>query len=191
MVDFNLNGFMKTYGEYARAYLFKCSIHHLRNRYGVNDHEYLVKSTKLPEGTIDELKADWQGMEYKIGATSLFQDFNVMFNMDANGKIRMAFLDWMNDIHDPSTNTHGNPRDYFSDITLNHLDGRHRTILTYTLIDAWPKMVSEVTLDYAAKEIATFDVTFAYQYHITRNSGGNIGSLAQRFFVPNEESRIT
>lgn len=172
MVDFNLNAFMSTYGDYARSYLFKCTVNKL-NAFGVRDHEYLVKSTRLPESTIDEIESDWQGMKYKIGGTQQFTDFTVSFNMDVGGNIRTAFLKWMGVIHNPETSIHSDPTVYFTDIKLDHLNGQFRKIMTYELIGAWPKSVGEVSLDYAAKEIATFDVTFSYQYH--RISEGTSG----------------
>jgi hypothetical protein len=40
-------------------------------------------------------------------------------------------------------------------------------ILEFTLHDAWPKEISQIAMDYASTEIATFDVTFTYSYHET------------------------
>jgi hypothetical protein len=179
MVDFGLNGFMRRYEDYSRAYLFKCWIHHLRGRYFVRDQEYLVKSTKLPETTIGELETDWQGNKYKIASTEEFQDFAISFKMDKDDTIRHRFMQWTKDIHDAETGRHGNPINYFSDITLEHLNGQGRSIMKYVLVGAWPKAVGEVTLDYSSKEVASFDVTFTYQYHYTTRGGSgiNIGGI--------------
>jgi hypothetical protein len=32
---------------------------------------------------------------------------------------------------------------------------------------AWPQEVGAVSLDYATNDLATFDVNFSYQYHVT------------------------
>jgi len=165
MVDFGLNGFMSMYDDYSRAYLFQCKIHHLGGKYFIQDHEYLVKSTKLPETTIGELETDWQGNKYKIASTEEYADFTVSFKMDKYDDIRYRFTDWARDIHDTESGTHGNPMDYMSDITLKHLSGNGSPIMIYTLVGAWPKSIGEVSLDYSSKEIASFDVTFTYQYH--------------------------
>jgi len=164
MTQFDLKSFMTRYRDYARAYLFKCKI----DNFGVADHEYLVKSTKLPESNIKEIETDWQGNMYKIGANAEVGDFSITFNMDDRGNLRDEFVKWTLDIHDPEKNTHGAPTQgsgYFRDIKLKHLNGQGNPILVYSLIDAWPKSVGEVALGYDTKEIASFDVSFAYQYH--------------------------
>lgn len=166
MVSFNLESFMAGYRDYARSYLFKCTIDRLKF-YGVKEHEYLVKSTGLPSQAFEEIETDWQGSKYKIASKTQFADFMITFNMDSEGTIRKAFLKWAKNIHDPYENTHGNPLDYFCDVRLTQIDGRHNPIIKYTLINAWPKDIGSVSLDYAEKAISTFDVSFSYQRHIT------------------------
>jgi len=172
MVAFNLQGLWGAHRDFARSYLFECTIEGFKG----NNHAHLVKATSLPERTINQLTTDWQGNTYKIGGTSEYSDFIITFNMDAKGDLRRDFLIWMDNIHDPESNVHGSPETntnggYFRDVTLKHLngqpsnDGIGNSIMTYRLIDAWPTSVGEVSLDYSTKEIATFDVSFAYQYH--------------------------
>lgn len=161
MAAFELSGFISSYSDFARAYLFECKI----DGFDPGDHDFLVKSTKLPETNIAEITTDWQGNLYKIGGTTEFADFTISFNMDDKGALRKSFIKWCKDVHDPETNIHGAPTSYFKDITLKHLDGKGSPTLTYKLIQSWPKSVGEVALDYSTKEVATFDVTFAYQYH--------------------------
>jgi len=180
MVDFGINGFMRRYEDYSRAYLFKCWIHHLKGKYFVIDQEYLVKSTKLPETTIGEVEMDWQGSKYKLASTQEYQDFTISFKMDIRDNIRHKFVKWARDIHNTETGRHGNPNDYLSDITLDHLSSqRGNTIMKYIFVGAWPKAIGEVTLDYSSKEVASFDVTLSYQYHYSMPgvggdfSGGN------------------
>ena len=43
------------------------------------------------------------------------------------------------------------------------LDGN--VIAVYRMYGAWPKVVNAVTLDYGTNDLATIDITFAYQYH--------------------------
>ena len=51
---------------------------------------------------------------------------------------------------------------------LNYDGSEH--ILDIELVDAWPKSVSAITLDYSAMDVAQFDVTFGYLYHRITNS---------------------
>jgi len=161
MVAFNLQGLWGQHRDFARAYLFDCKI----EGFDGNKHDHLVSSTRLPERSISQVTTDWQGNNYKLGGTSEYSDFTITFNVDKDAIIRMDFMNWMDDVHNPEDNTHGSPPDYFKDITLKHLNGQESPIITYKLIDAWPTQVGEVSLDYSTKDVAKFDVTFAYQYH--------------------------
>ncbi len=160
---FSLDEFMGANADFARGYTFYVVI----NGMGFTDKEkFLVKSSSLPVGTITPIETNWQGNIYKLGGTQEFTDFTVSFNVDLKGDIRVKFSDWQESIHDAESNVHGDPSKYMVDITiyyLSHIDGS--VITEYELIKAWPTNVGELALDYTSKEIATFDVTFAYQRH--------------------------
>ena len=47
------------------------------------------------------------------------------------------------------------------------LDTAGNPVHKMKLIGAWPTTVAELTLDYSAKDIATFDVTWRYIRHET------------------------
>lgn len=165
MVEFDLTSFKSAYKDFARGYTFYAKIEN--SQYFDDNNSYLVKSTMLPATTIDEMEADWQGYKYKLGTTPTYDDFTINFNIDIESDIRNKFLQWSVNINNPVNNQHGQPGDgsYFSDIILKHLNAQGDTIQIFRLVDAWPKTVGEVTLDYSAKESATFDVTFTYQFH--------------------------
>jgi len=165
MVEFNLTAFKSAYRDYARSYLFYAKIDN--NEYFQDINSYLVKSTTLPATTIDEIEANWQGHKYKLGSTPTYDDFTLTFNIDKMAEIRNKMLKWSVYINNPVNNSHGNPSmsSYFSDITLRQVNADNVTIQTFRLVDAWPKTVGEVSLDYTSKETASFDVTFAYQFH--------------------------
>jgi len=161
---FSLDQLVSEYNDFARSYLFELVLPTGKNF--KPNHTYLVKSTALPTSTMGIIEADFQGNKYKLAGTQEFSDFTVSFRSDIADDIRKLFLTWMNDFtHNPEDNVHGSPLDYMEDITLKHKDGLGSTILTYNLIKAFPSVIGEITLDYGNKEIASFDVTFAYQYH--------------------------
>ena len=163
-ISFNLDGFMSVYKDYARSYLFLCKI----EKFMISDHQYLVKSTKLPEHGFEEVETNLQGNKYKTAGNPVYSDFTITFNSDSDNLLRKKFIDWNLKIHDSDKNTHGSPIDYFSDITLKQLNGKGEPTVTYNLIGSWPKTIGEVSLDYSTKEISSFDVTFSYQYHILK-----------------------
>jgi len=161
---FNLDAFMAANADYARGYTFYINV---ASTWLENEHQrFLVKSSSLPASTITPAEVNWQGNIYKIGTTQEFAEFTVMYSVDVNDTLRKNYEDWMKFIHDAETNEHGDPLEYMVDIDLEHIS--HTTgdlIMTYKLIKAWPSLVGEMALDYASKEVATFDVTFTYQYH--------------------------
>jgi len=163
---FNLDAFISKNADYARGYTFYINV----NSTWVQGEEqrFLVRTSSLPASTIDPAEVNWQGNVYKIGTTQVFSEFTVTYSVDVGDNIRKNYMEWMNVIHDPKTNEHGNPDEYMFDIDLEHISHQTGdTIMTYKLIKAWPSAVGELALDYAAKDTATFDVTFTYQYHTT------------------------
>jgi hypothetical protein len=61
-------------GNFARAYLFYVKF---PNSGPVNLPEnqvFLVRSSNLPESTIDPIVVPYQGMEYKIGSTHTYSE---------------------------------------------------------------------------------------------------------------------
>jgi len=167
MVDFNLSSFKSTYREYARAYTFYANI--LNCPYFEENNRYLVTATRLPATTNDSTDVNWQGHRYRIATTQNYEDFTISWNIDTDSKLRTQFLEWATFLNNPVDNMHGDPEggnpQYFAQIYLTHLNPRGEEIQEFKLDDCWPTSVGEVTLDYSSKEVAKFDVTFAYQFH--------------------------
>lgn len=164
MSGFNLDAFRANLNVGARTYLF----YMLPNILGGDNRKagFLVRSTSLPASTITETTIPWQGYTYRMGTKQEFADWTVTFTLDSPDTVRNAYLNWMNKIHNPSTNVHGIPAQYMLDqhVELLTPDG-NGTVALYKLIGAWPSSVGEVTLDYATSDIASFTVTYKYQYH--------------------------
>lgn len=182
MSDFNLDGLMASYNDYARNYLFYAKI---TPPSGINfpqKHHFLVSSSQLPPEVIGESTINWQGNVYRIANTHEYSDHTITFRSDENNELRAEFLKWMKKIHDPTTNIHGSPSEqgdgYFGTVTLDQLDNEGNQTITYQLIAAFPSNVGEVSLDYGNKDVTTFQVTFKYQYHTVSSQGGSelIGS---------------
>jgi hypothetical protein len=128
---------------------------------------YYVKSTSLPETTIQETSTFWCGQEYKIAGTQRFAEWTVTFYIDNKSIILNKFREWMNIIHNPQTNYYAEPMIYMTEQSLYLLSATDngQVICCYKLYGMWPKQIGQVALDYGSNELAQFDVTFAYQYH--------------------------
>lgn len=159
---FSVNDMKSKYSDFSRSYLFYCQIIHT----GFNSNDsYLVNTATLPAESNEAIVTNWQGMEYKIGGPSTYSEFTVQFKADVAQNLRLKFIDWKRQIHNPITNVAGSPTSYFGTIHITQLNVQGAPIMSYKLYDAFPSAIGEVSLDYGSKEFSTFDVTFTYQYH--------------------------
>lgn len=164
-IGFNLDSLLGQYKDYARGYLFKFEIDGAPAGLWREKYPYLVRATQLPDSNLEEISVPWQGMAYKLASTQTYSDFTVTFNVDAESLIRYDFVNWVNFIHDPTNNVHGNPQDYMAILNMTHLDTDGNDNIQYKMFGAWPKTVGTASLDYSSKDTLQFDVTFSYQYH--------------------------
>lgn len=165
MPGFSIDSFKANFQNAARQNLFYIYLDIPGSRLGTEKTVYLVRSSSLPESTIDQIEIPWQGQAFKFGSSHTYSDWTVSFAVDFNAQIRKDFVNWQKLIHNEETNKHGMPADYMRTQRAVMLDGSGSPIMEYQLINAWPSVVSEISLDYSAKEFATFDVTFTYTYH--------------------------
>lgn len=177
---FSIDDFKGYFEGGARAYLFKCD---LPADMGFIDNDtMLVKATSLPETTVEEHVVEYQQINFKMAGKKTFNDWTVSFVMDKSGSIRLKFEKWMNKIH--NINSNNGPfqqnyyKDYIAQIDFRMLDyggafgiKTDTKLIKITLINAWPKSIGPVTLDYSSQDFAQFDVTFSYLYHFMEGSG--------------------
>jgi hypothetical protein len=178
MAGFDLNSFKASFDGGARAYLFMWQPDlPVQNTLGEGT-SYLVKASSLPGDTVEEIVVTWQGADYKMAGRRTFDAWNVSLNIDRNSAIRRDLDAWMKAIHKiDTTNDYaygvpgaeqsptGDVGSYFSQQTMQLLDYNGEVITAVTLYGAWPSAITETSLDYQSMEVATFDVTFTYQYH--------------------------
>ncbi|HRR48414.1 MAG TPA: phage tail protein [Bacteroidales bacterium] len=148
----------------------------------VKKFPYLVKSTSLPDSTIEEIQSHWVGQKYKMASVRSDGDWNVTFIVDNDAKILTKFWAWQKIIHNPQSNIYGKPISYMVDQDI-HLLGfdTGSTICCFKLYGAWPKSIGQIQLDYQTNDLVQFDVTFSYQYHtITEREPGALATFLQR-----------
>ena len=165
MPGFSLSNLMANNRDYSRGYTFYLYVNSPAGIVGTEEMGYLTKSTSLPATTLDTATANWQGNVYKVGTTQTFSDWSVTVMCDPSDMIRKDFIEWVRIAHDPETNHHGTPNAYMRDQNIEHIshyDGS--PIMRYKLLKAFPTSVGEISLDYGSKDLASFNVTFAYQY---------------------------
>lgn len=125
---------------------------------------YLVRSTSLPDSSLEEIQVAYPGHPFKMAGGRSYGDWQVSFNVDEKGKILQVFNRWHNLIYDPVSQSASEPETYMVNQQLFLIDGTGEATVGYTLVNAWPKAISQTGLDYASSDIATVDVTFSYQF---------------------------
>jgi len=156
------------------------------------DVPYLVKSTSFPESNIETLTHYYQGAEYKAAGSRRFSDWTITVNCDPDSNIRVACDMWMSMAHTIAGLGRGIPLSipgidldipssaqlygsgggetgmdgYYTDLAFSMMEQDGGYSATVILVDAWPKSIGPISLDYSSQDIASFDITFAYQYHM-------------------------
>lgn len=180
---FSIDKFKDNFVNGARNYLFYIIPNFPSTGVSMSlDPTYLVRSSSIPGRTVEAIDVPWQGYMYKLGGKSTTEDWTITFVVDKTAKIYKQFYAWTNLVHDPSTNVHGDPKQYMKDQRVQMLSGDGKeAIIEIKLIGAWPTTVSALELSYDSGDVATFDVTFAYLRHemtdLSSSSGGT-GGLA-------------
>lgn len=165
---FNIEAFKARFGDGAKSSLFYYQPQwpgSLQADVDQQDAIFMVKTAQLPSTALEEVVLNWQGFDWKFPGKHTYTDVVVTFNVDKDAKIRNTFEKWSILCHDPKTNFYSTHDVYMADQRLQMIGYEGEVILEFTLHDAWPKEISQVTMDYASTEIATFDVTFTYSYH--------------------------
>lgn len=94
----------------------------------------------------------------------MFEPVNLSFYVDSNLDIKNFFDSWVNGMQDPVTRQWAFYRDYIADINIAVYNEENNQVYSITLYEAYPKNVSAIQLDYAAKDVMKLQVTLNYKY---------------------------
>lgn len=167
MARFDIDSYRGNFQGGARSYLFYYKPLFPGEIGGNTDKAtYLVRTTSLPETSIDEIPLAWQGFDFKVAGKYTYSDWTVTFNCDADANILSTFHSWMRLIHDPTSNKYSLPSIYMQDQQLELLSLVGDPIAKYKLYGCWPKSIGNSSLDYAQNDVVQFDITFCYIYHV-------------------------
>lgn len=179
-MGFNLDGFTGAFGgERARAYQFEWwfppPLMRAMVAIGGGDLKYLVKASSMPESTVETLTHYYQGAEYKVAGSARFSDWTVTVNCDPESNVRMACEAYMMAAHTLvgigglGIQLYGEASALGYIIPVQDFDMLNQdggTSLRVILTDSWVKSVGPISLDYSSQEVASFDITFSYLYHM-------------------------
>lgn len=133
--------------------------------------QFLCKAATLPGSTINNMEIFYRGRPVNFAGERVFQPWSVTIYNDTTFGIRNAFEAWQSGIQRYSaTDGLTNPRDYQVELEIHQLDRNGATLKVYKFADAYPTIISPITLDFENPAIETFDVEFTYNY-FTSNTG--------------------
>lgn len=188
----SLAEFRNQFEGYARPHLWKMSLTFPRGAGSatavgtgvgstvvINDSakklSFDVEKVTIPGIQTAAVEAWYMGRPIKYAGDRTFEDVTFTIKNDKDWSVRTSFEQWLAFMNGHRENVGSDDLDeYATDIQITQLDRKGREIVTYTLIDAWPKTITGMDLTYTdgnGKE--QFDVTFAYQWW-TREPAGII-----------------
>lgn len=132
-------------------------------------YSLLVTGAALPASNVNPAIIQYRGREVKLAGERIFDPWTITVVNDSEFSLRGPFEDWMNGLNDRASNEGIlTPRDYQTDIIVEHLDRNDQTLPggVYTLRNAFPIQMSEIALNYAQNDIfEEFTVTWQYSHY--------------------------
>lgn len=128
----------------------------------------MCKSTSVPPSTLGSPDISYMGRKIKVAGDRDYPSWTTDFYEDTNMFNRAYFEDWHQKLNDPVSNVAGdtiNPNVYLGDIKFELLDRQENVLRTYTLVQAYPSEVGELSVGYDNNDsIGEFSVTWEFQY---------------------------
>ena len=156
----------KLTGGGARSTLYKATINYPSFVGGdVELSSFLIKASKLPDSTLEELPVPFRGRVLKMAGSRTFSDWTTTIINDTDFRIRNDLEKWSNGINEHSANTgFTDTNDYFADMVIEQLDRDGSVLKRYDFRGCWPKTIAAIGVGYESEAIEEFECTWAVQY---------------------------
>lgn len=123
--------------------------------------DVLVKSTKLPGRSFEDLSIKHRGATVKFAGEPVYNDWSVEVYSEDYAEYE-KFFNWMNRIGENVDINRGAPSDYkVSGVRVDQIGLDNNIIATVYLDGVFPKGLEDVTFDSESNEIGKFSVTFS------------------------------
>ena len=156
----------KLTGGGARSTLYKATVNYPSFVGGdVELTSFLIKASKLPDSTIEQITVPFRGRLLKMAGGRTFTDWSTTIINDTDFRVRNDLEKWSNAINEHANNTGlTNTNDYFCDMQIDQLDKDGSTIKSYNFRGCWPTAIAEIAVGYESEAIEEFECTWAVQY---------------------------
>ncbi len=135
------------------------------------------ENAQLPSRNLSTAPSKIYGVTEEYPYASTFDDVSLTFVVTEDMKEKNLFDSWMNYINPISTYNVKFKGDYAVPIVIRQYDLQNKLTMSVTLLDAYPKAINQMDLDWASDSIHKVTVTFAY----TSWRNNSVDSLASDF----------
>jgi len=156
-----------TLGIGARANKYRVTISGTGKRFSFGkEADLLCKSASIPGRSFADIEIWNQGRLTTVAGDAQFDGtWNVTFIDTEDHKIRGQFIDWMDYIDDAVNHSRGaiDHSSYMNDAKLEQLSTVDNSVTaSYTLLDIYPKSISDSTMSDDSTDLVEFSVEFNY-----------------------------
>jgi len=132
-----------------------------------DDIQFMCSAASIPAVTIGTVTTFFQGRPLILAGDRSFAPWSITVINDTGYPLRKAFEAWSNRINTVETNVSRLGLGlYAQQWSVTQLDRQGRDVQRYSFVDCWPSTISDIQLDYSAKDsIETFTVELQYQYY--------------------------
>jgi hypothetical protein len=92
-----------------------------------------------------------------------YDPITLTFYIDNEWQVKRFFDVWRESVFDPVTRVAGYYNDFVRDVTIYCYNKEDKKVYTIKLLDAYPKTIGSVQLDYGIKDVPKLSVTLQYQ----------------------------
>ena len=129
---------------------------------------FRCKAAALPESNVNEKVLHYMGRPVKYPGNRVYESWRVTIIEDEDYAVRDALEAWnsMMNAHEGNVNKFPTTEAslYKSLADVRSFDQNGKLLKTIQLIGVWPQLVGQIGMGWDNDEIATYDVTFAYDY---------------------------
>ena len=133
-----------------------------------NAASFLIHQASLPGYTTEDIQIYFRGRQFHEAGEKQYQTWSCTVYNSSDFKVRTAFEQWVNAIHDPEVVAGiTRPETYKTTVMIEQLDRNDQTLRVYKLVGAYPTDLGGIELGFEnGTNIETFQLTFAYDYFI-------------------------
>jgi hypothetical protein len=142
----------------------------------VSDIMMLCDSINLPSQTSASTDVRIFGENREHVYMPLYGQLFASFIVDRNMKVRRFFETWMDQVINRTTRTVGYYNNFVSNVDIFVTDKNAKVVYAIRCFEVFPKVLGDVRLDYASREILKISVDFSIKYweRLPVDENGNI-----------------